>query len=73
MASILHSLLEEHRKNIQIGLPANQYPLSIPNGDLDELLGHLRREAGHEAEEFLLHSVDIAQHQFYEQVSFNFN
>lgn len=72
MASILFNLLEEHAKNIQIGLSSESLQqLTLKDDDLLKLLGHFNQVAGgHEAEEFLLHSVDVVQNQLTEQVSF---
>jgi hypothetical protein len=71
MSTILRSLLEGYNKNIHIGLPATHHlALSVSDDDLHELFGHFQTVAGHEAEEFLMQSVDAVQYQYTEQVSF---
>lgn len=69
MASILLSLLDSHTKNMQIGLPTSELTLRVSDVHLQEIACHFKREAGGEAEEYLLHCAEVAQYQFCEQVS----
>jgi len=67
MTALLLSLLEEYNRNVQIGLPSSQLSVCASNEDLEGILGHFMREGVVETEEFLIHSLDVAQYQVMEQ------
>jgi len=67
MTSTLLNLLEELNKNVASGLPAPQQPVCASDEELEELLAHMKREDSQEAEEFLVHSLDVAQYQYQQQ------
>jgi len=66
MTALLLSLLEEHSRNEQIGLPTSALSVCASDEDLEELLAHFKRES-QDAEEFLMHAFDVAQSQVMEQ------
>jgi hypothetical protein len=68
MTSLLLNLLEEHSRNVQIGLPTSALSVCASEEELEELLAHFKREGSQDAEEFLVHALDVAQYQVMEQV-----
>jgi len=66
MSSLLLSLLEETSRNVQIGLPTNNLTVCASGDDLDRMIAHFKASGG-EIDDFLVHSLDVAQFHLMEQ------
>lgn len=66
-SSTLLTLLDVLSKTSALGLPAPQQSVGVSEEELEELFAHIKREGNQETEEFLTHSLDVAQYHHQQQ------